>query len=117
MAECPHCGAGLVTTDDVCAECRDKVKNLETATANESKLMERTVAVVAKRVEQERRGARQKLMLMGLVLVSGGVVFFVIWGYLPAVFWLPIWIVATAATTLGVVSLVSGLVLFVSERF
>jgi len=117
MAECPHCGATLVTTDDVCAECRDKVKNLDTAKANEPKLTQRTVAEVAKRVEEERRGTPRKLILMGLLLFVGGLLSLLVWVYLPAVFWLPIWIVATVAAILGVVSLVSGLALFVSDRF
>ena len=117
MTECPDCRARLAATDGVCSKCRNNGKNSETAKANCPKLMEGSVAEVAERIEQERRVAPQKLVRMGLVLVIGGVSFAVIWGYLPAVFWMPIWIVATLATTLGVVSLVSGLVLFVSDRF
>ena len=75
------------------------------------------VAEVAKRVEEERRGVPRKLILMGLLLFVGGILSFLVWVYLPAVFWLPIWIVATVAAILGVVSLVSGLALFVSDRF
>ena len=114
VMECPHCNARFFTADGVCPNCRSTIKDSEAAKLNKTQL---AAGAIAERDKNERRAGPKRLILMGSVLVIGGVLFGVIWGAMPAVFWLPMWILATLAFGLGAISLLAGLALFVSDRF
>ena len=44
VIECPHCGARVITTDDVCPACRNTVKNPVAGREDKAKLVETTIA-------------------------------------------------------------------------